>query len=266
MLGLKQLHNYYKRKRLNDRAGEYFDLFFNKHKTVYPRTIDIHPEPFHRILVLSPHADDETFGCGGTLFLHTHAGHKIKVISFLDNVGSVPRFDIGNEQKKRMRYEEFETAMKILFVQQYCSFGLSTEQLQQTDAAASLLKTELIEYLPDLLYVPSIIDNHYDHRILHQITYKVFTEQSHITPAVRMYEVWSSVYPNLLVDISSVIHVKIQAMRAFKSQADIINYEHHILGLNAYRAISLGEKKKFAEGFLETSMKSYLDSVRTYIL
>ena len=47
--------------------------------------------PFHstdltgkRVLVLAPHPDDETFGCGGSLALHAEAGDPVKVV-FLTN-------------------------------------------------------------------------------------------------------------------------------------------------------------------------------------
>ncbi len=47
--------------------------------------------PFHsidptgrRVLVLAPHPDDETIGCGGSLVLHAAAGDPVRVI-FLTN-------------------------------------------------------------------------------------------------------------------------------------------------------------------------------------
>ena len=37
-----------------------------------------------RALVLAPHPDDETIGCGGSIALHTKAGDPVKVV-FLTN-------------------------------------------------------------------------------------------------------------------------------------------------------------------------------------
>ena len=37
-----------------------------------------------RVLMLAPHPDDETIGCGGSLALHAGAGDPIKVV-FLTN-------------------------------------------------------------------------------------------------------------------------------------------------------------------------------------
>lgn len=36
-----------------------------------------------RVLVLSPHPDDESTGCGGTLHLHTLAGDEVRVMFLL---------------------------------------------------------------------------------------------------------------------------------------------------------------------------------------
>src|SRR5690606_21351798 len=37
-----------------------------------------------RVLVIAPHPDDESLGCGGTLLLHHQLGHEVRVVFLTD--------------------------------------------------------------------------------------------------------------------------------------------------------------------------------------
>jgi LmbE family N-acetylglucosaminyl deacetylase len=69
-----------------------------------------------RVLVLAPHPDDETFGCGGSMILHRDAGDPVKVV-FLTN-GAMG--DISNQSDKEtyvaLRKKEAEKACANLGV------------------------------------------------------------------------------------------------------------------------------------------------------
>ena len=43
-----------------------------------------------RVLVFAPHADDEVFGCGGTLAFHTERGDPVRVVILTDGAGGDP--------------------------------------------------------------------------------------------------------------------------------------------------------------------------------
>ena len=40
----------------------------------------IHPLPGNRVLVFSPHPDDDILGCGGSLMVHVSKGAKVTII------------------------------------------------------------------------------------------------------------------------------------------------------------------------------------------
>ena len=67
-----------------------------------------------RVLVFSPHPDDETVGCGGSLALHVRAGDPVKVI-FLTN-GARGDFSgkTNREEYIALRRKEAMKASQIL--------------------------------------------------------------------------------------------------------------------------------------------------------
>ena len=251
-------------RRLKRRVAEYFDIAFNHQKTIYPRELLISSEAYNRVIVITPHADDETFGCGGTIRLSTQSKKKVRVICISDNIDSIGNGSYQSSEIRDIRKREFEEAMKILGVTEYDYMDKSKQERQDIGQMAGCLGSILIEYQPDVLYVPSVIDNHVEHRTLHQITYRILNIQKQFRPTIRMYEVWSAIYPNVAVDISPCIEVKIDAMSAYASQQKMIDYPHHILGLNAYRAMSAGAGKKYVEAFAELSTNEYLHYIKKY--
>src|SRR5882757_7184185 len=51
---------------------------------VYNRTAMVWAPGRERVVVLAPHMDDETIGCGGTLALHAQRGAEITVVFMTD--------------------------------------------------------------------------------------------------------------------------------------------------------------------------------------
>lgn len=252
-------------KRLIHRAMDYYDFVSNSSVTIYPEELEISSSTNERVIVLAPHADDETFGCGGTISLHNQAGHQIRVVCLSDNADSINDVSMRRESKVAIRYKEFVDAMKELNIKDYCCLHLSEEDFNKYSKVIAALESHFIVYLPDILYVPSVFDNHHDHRLLHQITYRLFKTHSGFRPRIRMYEIWSTIFANKLGNISNHIQCKIDAMMKYQSQIANIDYIHHILGLNAYRAMTLGNKSRYAEAFFETDTQSYLRFIEKYL-
>ena len=65
-------------------------------------------------LVFSPHPDDESLACGGTILRKTEAGVKVKVVLLTD--GSASHDLLPMERLKELRREELERAGRILGV------------------------------------------------------------------------------------------------------------------------------------------------------
>ncbi len=249
------LHRSLTMRRLAGRIREYLRLALDRDRTVYPLALEIEPTVPQRILVFAPHADDETFGCGGTLHRHARAGHPVRVVCFSDNAASIAGEEVSAEEKSRIRSEEFSRAMEILGIRDWEL--LSLRNLRQTGRAADLLAPRFVEYQPDVLYVPSMFDNHFEHRQLRRITREVLQRTKPKQLTVRMYEVWTALYPNVLSDISTCVTIKREAMAAYVSQLAAVDYTHHLLGLNAYRAATTGKRGGYAEAFHEVAWREY---------
>jgi len=68
-----------------------------------------------RLLVVAPHADDETAGAGGLMARIKDAGGKVFVMVM--STGDLLHFDdTGKKTKKKTRREELASAMKTLGV------------------------------------------------------------------------------------------------------------------------------------------------------
>lgn len=71
-----------------------------------------------RLLVISPHADDETIGSGGLMARVKEAGGKVYVIVF--SVGDLQHFDTAKTTvTKETREEELKAALQVLQVDDY---------------------------------------------------------------------------------------------------------------------------------------------------
>ena len=71
--------------------------------------IDIKVREYVKVLVIAPHPDDETLGCGGTLHRHKHEGDEIFWI-----IVTSPGSNFGwTEDKIKKREEEIEKISKI---------------------------------------------------------------------------------------------------------------------------------------------------------
>jgi len=70
----------------------------------------------HSAIVFSPHYDDETLGCGGTILNKTQSGNKVQIVFMTDGSKSHHRL-IAEEKLKKMRASEGMNAARTLGVE-----------------------------------------------------------------------------------------------------------------------------------------------------
>ncbi|MBR9978425.1 MAG: PIG-L family deacetylase [Bacteroidetes bacterium] len=258
MTGIRQLLAYLSMRKLRMRSTQIMRLVTNPHVTVYPREVDFTGEA-SRIVVLTPHADDETFGMGGTLLRHIAHGDQVEVLLFSDNVASIDDASISRTDKIECREKEFRCAMEILGVSRYQHFQIADQDFRSGRYPRNAFSS-IIEKVPDVLYLPSVFDNHHDHRVLNVWLLRTLREHYFCRPLIRSYEVWSPLAANAVTDITGEMDRKREAMRCYASQLETIDYMHHMEGLNAYRAITFGGRRAdFAEAFFELPADVYFE-------
>jgi LmbE family N-acetylglucosaminyl deacetylase len=104
-------------------------------------------------LVFSPHPDDESLGCGGTILKKKQAGAKVKVVHMTDGSASTPL--LPKEQLKTLRKIEALNASRVLEVDETYFLDFPDSQLIENISPAIERVTRLLsKELPDEVFVP----------------------------------------------------------------------------------------------------------------
>ena len=206
-----------------------------------------------RVLVISPHPDDEAVGCGGTLRGHVVQGDVVHSI-FLTS-GEHGGHGRPPEETARIREREAEEAGEILGLSRLDFWRQPDGALWATRRLTNRLRTAIEEWEPQILYVTHPGEMHPDHRAAARIVRQALrdSESPAWKPLVRMYEVWTPMQEmDEIVDISDYVDVKVAAIRAHKSQCDVVRFDEAALGLNRYRGeLHSWPGGPYAEIFLE---------------
>lgn len=178
-----------------------------------------------RVLVFAPHADDEVFGCGGTLAFHAERGDPVRVVILTDGAGGDPaglEADIA-----RTRRAESLAAGAELGVTDYAfedfpdgrlaaSFDEATNQGPLVDT----LLAELRAFQPKLVYAPGLQEMHPDHRALGAALLVAAERYAAEEPGLtlNLYGINAQVAANVMYDITRLAAKKRRAVERFESQ------------------------------------------------
>lgn len=202
--------------------------------------------PAKNILVFAPHPDDESIGCGGTIYKHIQNSGDVTVV-FCTSDGDV-----------RMR--ESAEALKVLGVKDSVSFGFGIETLKSQSALVEKIKNVIAEKSPEIVFLPFFLDNHEDHRTINLALAKAYSSGK-ADFMIYSYPVWFPLYPNLIVDIGNVWENKKQAIQCYKSQLATRDYVKMSKSLGEYWAEVKGHGIKITETFFRATAKEYFSLV-----
>lgn len=235
------------------------------------RLIRLEKIPFKNVLVLAPHPDDDAFSMGGFIKKMTTAGTKVTVAYFCDGSGGVPEGrppeeELGFPPKRdesliAERKKESQEAAKILGIQEIVFWGYPDGRLASGTSAIRAL-VDLIDRLkPEIIFLPSFLDNHGDHRVVNEIFINAVGRTLGDDFPIWAYEIWTPIFINRLVDISLYVKTKREAILIHQSQLKSRSYDKAIIALNQYRA-EINSISGFAEGFFAAPFKTYRDLYR----
>lgn len=202
-----------------------------------------------RVLVVAPHMDDEVIPCGGTLLLLRETGAEIHVVFVTDSSGALPSAEARSALTATRRSEAQAVAKLVGF--KFNELGFPDGQLHKHEEALSEQLRRAIERTsPDLIFCPFPADAHSDHM---SCAIAVARAASAAAPdaSILAYEVWTPLWPNVAVDISSVADRKSEAIDLYRSQADDRDHAAAALGLNCFRG--LPHRVAFAEAFFRAT-------------
>jgi len=153
------------------------------------------------------------------------------------------------------RQREAKEAAKIIGIDSLIFLTHRSRQLGKSKHTTAEM-TKLLEKLkPDIVYLPFFMDNHPDHIATNKIFVSACKNRVYKFKCCA-YEVWSMMMANYVVDISKYIHKKVNAIEQHKTQLKVINYPEKIIGLNAYRSITV-PNATHAEAFFCCNPEKY---------
>ncbi len=218
-------------------------------------------EEKEKILMVSPHPDDETLGCGGTLLKHGANGDILYWL-IMTNVFVKEGFD--NDRVAERQSEIDKVAQRYGF-RKIFKLDFPTTKLD------IIPKNELIkavcdvakEVMPQIIYLPHRNDIHSDNReTFDAVASSSKTFRISSVRRVLSYEVLSQTefsfpvqgdtfVPNSFSDITDYIDEKISIMRIFKGEMGVHPFprsERAIRAVATMRGAQAGFE--YAEGFM----------------
>lgn len=173
---------------------------FNK-ETFWESAVPAEPyflKSLKHCLVLAPHPDDESLGCGGLIALLHGQGCRVSVVLTTDGSKSHPN-SVSYPESARidLRKQELRNALSILGVREQ-----DTHYMNGPDSALPAqgeqgfmdykndLKTLLDAIRPQLCLVPYELDPHRDHRASWQVLRVALQEFAHNGIRIWEYPIW----------------------------------------------------------------------------
>lgn len=178
------------------------------------------------ILVLAAHPDDAELGCGGTIAKHVAMGFKVGIIDFT-------RGELGTRGSVPERDQEAKDASKILGISLRENLNFRDGFFQNDEAHQREVIRVLRKYKPEIVIANAIYDRHPDHGKGSGLSFdscfysgltKIETtdggaKQEPWRPKHIYHFIQSQfITPDFIVDVSEHWAVKMNAVRAFKSQ------------------------------------------------
>jgi LmbE family N-acetylglucosaminyl deacetylase len=144
-------------------------------------------------LVLAPHPDDETLGCGATIMRKLAAGARVSVVIATDGRLSPRPGGLSADRWVALREEETRRACAILGLSDADLVFLRIEDQRLADHQQLLrerLAATLDDLKPDEMFVSSMIDSHPDHRALAEVARELAQTRAQRLQGFYEYPVW----------------------------------------------------------------------------
>jgi len=213
------------------------------------------------ILVVAPHPDDETLGCGGTILRHIAEGDKVHwliMTTMSDEIG------FNEDQINNRALEIPQVASAYGFSSVYQTDFVTTRLDTYRKSDLVLKVSEVFNKLkPETIYINYRNDVHSDHEVVFDtIASCTKSFRYPFIKKIRAYETLSETefsirpndsgfQPNLWIDISKYIDRKIEIMRIYQSEMEEHPFprsEKNIRALATYRGATA--RADSAEAFI----------------
>lgn len=179
-----------------------------------------------RVLVIAPHPDDETLGCGGTLLKHVAAGDSVSWV--IVTKAYEPRWPKDVIERRERQIEQVSAAYGFAnrFRLTFPAARLDTVPLEDLLAAINEIVTKV---KPDWIYTVHAGDIHSDHRVVFDATMSAVKSFNSGVSRLLSYETISSTdamppapstvfLPNVYCDITPYLERKLEIMSLYEGE------------------------------------------------
>lgn len=211
-----------------------------------------------KILVVSPHPDDETLGAGGTLLKMKKMGHQI----FWLNVTDMSEADGWDIEQISHRQGQIEKIKDYYGFHGFYNLLLSPTSLSKLDEGLMITKIRAVlsEVMPEWLILPGQYDAHSDHRVVYNCC--MVCAKSFRAPYIRRIttmEIPSETEhgfqkekfePNLFINIENELEDKLEAMKIYDTEIEEVPFPRSLENIRALATIRGGYcQSRYAEAF-----------------
>lgn len=178
------------------------------------------------ILAIGAHPDDVEMSCGATLAKEISKGKKAGIID-------LTRGELGTRGSATLRDEEAAVAAKVLGISARENLDLGDGFFKNDKASQMALIKMIRKYRPEIVFCNAIRDRHIDHGKgsalasdacflsgLRKIETSIEGEEQEAwrPKHVFHYIQWLEIAPDLVLDVSGFMDIKMEAIKAYKSQ------------------------------------------------
>lgn len=179
------------------------------------------------ILAIAAHPDDVELACAGTLMVHAAQGMKVGILD-------LTRGELGTRGTPETRAEEAAAAAKVMDLAVRANLALADGFFRNDTEEQIKLIAAIRKYQPEIVLANAYEDRHPDHgraaRLIADSCFlaglrkiETFDEEGRPQAAWRPKQVFHFMQdryeqPDFVVDISSVIERKKEAIRCYKTQ------------------------------------------------
>lgn len=190
-----------------------------------------------RVLAVGAHPDDLEIGCGGALARHAQFGDE--VLAVVMTTGTV-------KSCGELRVAESLAAAKIMGTK--LIFGNATDGEVTELEVNKFLEQIVQEFEPDVIYTHGSQDSHSDHRAVAAGTLAA----GRYTSTILQFESPSALnfQPDIYVDISGIVDIKIDALECHASQLGGRSRVNSESARAKARAYGYDARLEYAEAFV----------------
>lgn len=208
-----------------------------------------------KVLVFSPHCDDEILGVGGTLLRLASEGHEI-----YDCIVTKPYTPDWSRKYISNRKKEIRSMRKMMNFTRVYELGFPAVKLDMVSQKElnDRLSEVVSDIKPDVVFIPHRGDLNMDHRIVHDAALVALRPYSTDVKVVYAYETlseteWGVVpfVPNVYFDITDMLLKKLAVMQLFKSE---LRRDFHPRSLDVISALSRKRGSEYNLRFAEAFM------------